>query len=346
MRPIDPADPHTDATRHAPPTDMSTPNPLAPQGSLLEQHPKGRSMFHVISFIGVVHIMLLCGILWTACGRDEKKVEPTNTLGNDPYGTPGTPPTDPVPAVPPGGNTASNLTSTLPIPTPGAPGAVATQPPGPSGNPGAATLPPGGTSGNSAGSPPVPVLPPAATTTSSGGSSPTAVDTAPVSAGPGGDYKVAKGDIGASIARKHGVSVKALVAANPSVNWSKLKVGQTIQIPAGGSTAGSPAPVPATTDTGVGGAPSTGSKQTYIVKAGDTGTKIAAKHGVKWAEIRRASGLKSDTLRAGQKLTIPGHANGAAASRTSEAPAGDSGGGSPAGGLPPTAIPVPRGPGR
>ena len=70
---------------------MSTPNPLAPQGSLLEQQAKGRSTFQVISFIGAVHVVLLCGILWTACGNDKPKTETANTIGSDPYSIPATP---------------------------------------------------------------------------------------------------------------------------------------------------------------------------------------------------------------------------------------------------------------
>lgn len=294
---------------------MSTPNPLAPQGSLLEQHPKGRSMFQVISLIGVVHVMLLCGILWTACSRDDKtKAEPSNTLGSDPYGSP---PTDAATGLPVVSNTASNLAAALPA-TPSGPSA--TDPlPGYT-PPASGTVPPpgGGVAAPSTG--PTPYLPPATPTTLP----PPAMDAVPSSAG--GEYKVVKGDIGASIARSHGVTLKALTAANPTVNWSRLKVGQTLQIPASTGTATTPA-----ADSGS----SSTSGQTYTVKAGDTGTRIATKHGVKWAEIRRASNLKSDVLRPGQKLTIPARAGSAAGAAAT-----------PGSSLTPTAVPVPRGAGQ
>jgi LysM repeat protein len=43
---------------------------------------------------------------------------------------------------------------------------------------------------------------------------------------------VAKGDTLASIARKYGVSLNALLAANPGVTPKKLRVGQTVNLPA------------------------------------------------------------------------------------------------------------------
>jgi len=271
----------------------------------------------------VVHVMLLCGILWTACSRDDKtKTEPPNTLGSDPYSSP---PTDAGTGLPVVSNTASNLAAALPT-TP--PGPSATDPlPGytpPASSPLQPPPPGGGTAAPGTG--PAPALPPA----TSNILPPPTTDAAPSSAG--GEYKVAKGDIGASIARSHGVTLKALTAANPTVNWSRLKVGQTLQIPA--STGAASSTAPAAADAGS----SSSSGHSYTVKAGDTGTKIATKHGVKWAEIRRASNLKSDILRPGQKLTIParaGAASGAAGDTTAP-------GSSP----PPTAVPVPRGAGQ
>ena len=45
-------------------------------------------------------------------------------------------------------------------------------------------------------------------------------------------HKVASGETLASIARKHGVSLTALQAANPGVNPRKLKAGQVLKLPA------------------------------------------------------------------------------------------------------------------
>ncbi len=49
-------------------------------------------------------------------------------------------------------------------------------------------------------------------------------------AGPG-EYLVKRGDGGMAIARAHGVTLAALQAANPGVNWRRLHIGQKIKIP-------------------------------------------------------------------------------------------------------------------
>ncbi len=58
-----------------------------------------------------------------------------------------------------------------------------------------------------------------------------AKDGAPDKPGPGGDYTVKAGDTPAKIARAHGVSPAALMAANPGLEPTKLKVGQKINLP-------------------------------------------------------------------------------------------------------------------
>lgn len=52
----------------------------------------------------------------------------------------------------------------------------------------------------------------------------------PVVAGPD-EYVVQGGDTGAKIARTKGISLADLMAVNPGVNWSGLKVGQKIKLP-------------------------------------------------------------------------------------------------------------------
>lgn len=53
----------------------------------------------------------------------------------------------------------------------------------------------------------------------------------PAVAGPG-EYVVKGGDTGTKIAKSLGVAVGDLVAVNPGVNFSKLKVGDKIKVPA------------------------------------------------------------------------------------------------------------------
>jgi LysM repeat protein len=54
----------------------------------------------------------------------------------------------------------------------------------------------------------------------------------PVVAGPG-EYIVKAGDVsGTKIAKAQGVSIDDLKAVNPGVDWSKLKLGQKLKLPA------------------------------------------------------------------------------------------------------------------
>jgi LysM repeat protein len=66
---------------------------------------------------------------------------------------------------------------------------------------------------------------------------PTPAPQPPVVAEPSKEYVITKGDSFSTIAKKTGVSVKAISDANPGVNSTKLQVGQKLQIPAGGNTA-------------------------------------------------------------------------------------------------------------
>jgi LysM repeat protein len=70
-----------------------------------------------------------------------------------------------------------------------------------------------------------PAPPPATATASKSGSS------AAPAAGPG-EYVVKSGDTGTRIANGAGVSLQALMAANPGVDWNRLHVGQKINLPA------------------------------------------------------------------------------------------------------------------
>jgi LysM repeat protein len=55
---------------------------------------------------------------------------------------------------------------------------------------------------------------------------------APAVAGPGADVVKAGDQSGAIIAKAHGVTLADLMAVNPGVNWSKLKIGDKLKLPA------------------------------------------------------------------------------------------------------------------
>jgi LysM repeat protein len=128
---------------------------------------------------------------------------------------------------------------------------------------------------------------------------------APVPEIAGAEYVVQKGDSFAKIAKKNGVSVKAIEAANPGVAPTKLKVGQKLSIPASSGGASAMTGGPVSTGSGVAG-------ETYTVKSGDSLTKIAKAHGTTVKAIRAENNLTTDHIKVGQKLKIPGKTEAAA----------------------------------
>jgi LysM repeat protein len=125
----------------------------------------------------------------------------------------------------------------------------------------------------------------------------------------GSEYVVVKGDIPATIAKKFGVTTKALLDANPGLQPTKLKIGQKLQIPA---TAASGAGITSSATPSIAPTDATGATQTYTVKSGDNLTKVAGQFHVSVKALRSANSLKTDMLKVGQKLKIPAKAAPAA----------------------------------
>ena len=135
-------------------------------------------------------------------------------------------------------------------------------------------------------------------------------------------YTVQKGDTISAIAYKFNLRWQDVVAVNPGITPSKLRVGQTIQLP-GLVEVSKARHVSATTSKAKVSAPKTsapkasaaapavsGPGTTYVVTQGDSLSLIAHKHGVKAAALREANGLKSDKIVVGQKLKVPGAKKG------------------------------------
>jgi LysM repeat protein len=279
---------------------MSTPNPLAPQGSLLEKQGRGRSTVQIISFIGAVHICALCGLLWIGCKKDDQ----SSSSGNNP---------DPLGGQP--GLADPGYAANYDLPP------LTNPPAGALGMPGASAGPVGGpTAGPTAG----PVADPLPPLGGPGGIGAFPADTGGYATPPGAvtEHVVATGDTGMSIARKYGVPFSALKAANPSIDWNRLKLKQALVVPAPGSGPATGAVAGAGGTLGAGGTtpPPAGGALTYTVKPGDTGTRIATKHGVTWKAIRAANGLNSDVIKPGQKLKIPAKSGATGATAPSGAP--------------------------
>lgn len=261
---------------------MTNPNPFVPQGSLLEHQTKSRSKFKwAVSCVLAVSVIGLVAILIQGCKREAPGGggDSTDLSSMNPTNSP----TD----------MSSNSTDVYSNATP----AYGTAP---SNAPVAAIPQPPAT-------PVAPVMPVAPVAP--------VVDTGATA---GTEYTVVSGDTLAKIAHAHGVTVKALEAANPGVDPKKLHPKQKLTIPAGGSATAVAGATAADT-----GAAAVGTSETYVVKSGDTLTKIAKAHHVKVKAIQTANSLATTQIHVGQKLKIPASAEAApiASNTTTMAPA-------------------------
>jgi len=269
---------------------MSIPNsPLLP-GSKLEQAAKSKSTFSIAAFIFSAHVAVFLVVLLNGCNKESSATSTEPASAANPAEL----------AVQPG---FEAVDTNAPVQPPGLDTNTVATPPG-----GAVTFP--GNLAISTTPPALPIAPPDLGFSTPGGSS--VNDTT----GAGSEYKIKSGDIAYNIAKTHGVSLKALKDANPSVDLGKLKVGQTIQIPAGSTSNTKAAATTVKADSSNEPA-ATGATTAYTVKGGDTLSKIAKKHGTTPKAIRAANGLSSDKINVGQKLKLPG--KGAAAETTEPA---------------------------
>ena len=245
----------------------TTPNPLIPKGTFLEQ--KGRSHIRLAVFtILAVHVVLLGSLLMAGCKRTTDQTgteQATNDVGLYPA-----PPVTQVPSV--------TETPPPPVITEAATGGV---------NVGAVTTAPGGTPTN------LPGITPDATTVVT--PPPVADHQLPVVT-PQGEHVVMKGDLLSTIAKKYGVTTRAIEEANPGVQATRLKIGQKLVIPARTASA--------TTATPTNGA-AAGAAKTYTVKSGDTLNAIARRNGLTVKELQAANNLTTTRITVGQKLRIP-----------------------------------------
>jgi N-acetylmuramoyl-L-alanine amidase len=141
-----------------------------------------------------------------------------------------------------------------------------------------------------------------------GGNAPAAATqpSAPASTSPGGSYTVVAGDTLSAIAARHGVQLSEVLGWNGLNMATIIYPGQKVRIGAGTTVSEAPEPsasapvLPASTPA----APATGS---YTIKAGDTLSGIAARHGVRLADVLAANQLTMSTvIYPGQKLVLSG----------------------------------------
>jgi membrane-bound lytic murein transglycosylase D len=125
-------------------------------------------------------------------------------------------------------------------------------------------------------------------------------------------YRVRKGDTLWTVARRHGVSVAALAAANSLSSRAHLSIGQILKVPLHGASGGRVAHSRrgASSSDKVARASTPRAKtlpagRNYRVKRGDTLYEIAVRYGVSVAEILAVNGLPGSTIRPGDHLKIP-----------------------------------------
>lgn len=266
---------------------MNTPSPLVPQGAFQD---KGKSHVRITVFaILAVHVVLLGVLLIAGCNKKTDLADgstpppagnqdqwPAPAPNPNPGGAPGA-------GTPPGPDAHLAPPPPLPLPPPTPlPGDTSAPPPipGPGAGPGLTPPPtPGGTVVAPGGDTTPPPPPP------------------PVDTGSATEHTITKGETLATIGKKYGVGYKAIEAANPAINPTRLKIGDKIKIPAPSKTPAAPAPTAGT---------ATGSSPTvYVVRSGDNLLKIAKSMGVPVKQLRAANNLRTDQIKVGQKLKVP-----------------------------------------
>lgn len=110
-------------------------------------------------------------------------------------------------------------------------------------------------------------------------------------------YVVQPGDTLSSIARSFNTTVSAIISANNISNPDLIYAGQSLIIPTGGGGAPPPTPPPQPPPSG---------NCTYVVKPGDTLSRIAIGYNTTVANLSALNGLSNPNLiYAGQVLKVP-----------------------------------------
>lgn len=118
-------------------------------------------------------------------------------------------------------------------------------------------------------------------------------------------YTVRSGDTLGTVAGRHGTTVASLVALNTLANPNLIRIGQVLQVPASGGTGGGSTTTPADGAT------------THVVRAGETISGIAQRHGIPQAQLIAANGLTDGRVYVGQQLRLVPVAGTAPTSATS-----------------------------
>lgn len=132
-------------------------------------------------------------------------------------------------------------------------------------------------------------------------------------------HTIRRGETLSSIAVRHNISWRQLADHNRIADPNAIRVGQTILIPVEGASppASAPSAAPAPRPAPVAG---TG---THVVQSGDNLTHIARRYNTTVRDLKAVNNLTSDTIRVGQRLTLPSGASTAGAAGPAPAPAAE-----------------------
>ncbi|MBX3745033.1 MAG: LysM peptidoglycan-binding domain-containing protein [Verrucomicrobiae bacterium] len=255
---------------------MSTPNPLVPQDALEgASAPKSRIRFTILTIL-ILHVVFIGGLLLQGCN---------NNTGSGA----GDSPTNRVTTLPPLHDT--NYFSSFPGDTLGAGSPPPPIDPEPYRPPSYSQVPPA--------IPPAVEVPPSIPSYSE----PPPLRIPPPSilpppTIPATEHVIQRGDTIGALARKYGVSEKAIMDANPGVQPRALKIDDRLKIPPAAPPSAPRASAPAAPPVPPGGSE-------YVVRSGDTLSRIASKHGVTVNALRTANNIRGDRILPNQRLIIP-----------------------------------------
>lgn len=121
---------------------------------------------------------------------------------------------------------------------------------------------------------------------------------------PAAKHTVRRGETAWAIASQYHIGTQELLVANNLHSEKQLRAGQSLVIPGrgGDKTPSRETPAPAPAPIAAASQPS----GTYVVRPGDTLGSISQSAGVSISQLQAANHLHSHTVRAGEKLTIPG----------------------------------------
>lgn len=119
-------------------------------------------------------------------------------------------------------------------------------------------------------------------------------------------YVVASGDSLSVIAYKYGLKVPEIMALNTMTNPNKLKVGQKLLLPGKINVAAPKRQIKKKQKVEEAATVKVEGAEEYTVEPGDSLSVIAVKYGTTVAAIKKANGLTTSALKAGQKLMVPG----------------------------------------